>query len=252
MFNSYQDIFSSRADRYHAAMAACPRAREEEFAAAVELLQVDGGETICDVPSGGGYLAGFIDKPATYLFVETSSYFAAHCPLARGDSVIESSIERLPLDDGSVDRLLSLAALHHVLDKRQALREFARVLAPGGRAVVADVAAGSDTGRFLNEFVDRYNSMGHDGRFLEASFYDAFSGAGLVLDAVEHRELRWNFPSETEMVDFSKQLFGMDLADAGEVRAGIDRYLGSETTPSGVAMRWQLSYAAALKPLPPE
>ncbi len=35
MFDTYQDIFQLRADRYHAAMAEFPRARQQEFRHAV-------------------------------------------------------------------------------------------------------------------------------------------------------------------------------------------------------------------------
>ena len=38
----------------------------------------------------------------------------------------------LPLEDGSVDRIVSFDAFHHVLDQEGTLREMARVLRPGG------------------------------------------------------------------------------------------------------------------------
>jgi SAM-dependent methyltransferase len=41
----------------------------------------------------------------------------------------------LPLEDGSVDRIVCYDSFHHVADQAATLREFHRVLVPGGRAV---------------------------------------------------------------------------------------------------------------------
>lgn len=47
-----------------------------------------------------------------------------------------SEAERLPLDDGSVDFVLSFDLLEHLPEPRRALEEMARVLKPGGRLLV--------------------------------------------------------------------------------------------------------------------
>lgn len=49
--------------------------------------------------------------------------------------------ERLPVEDDAVDVVLCECALCTFPDKRTAVREFARVLAPGGRLMLADVVA---------------------------------------------------------------------------------------------------------------
>ncbi len=45
----------------------------------------------------------------------------------------------LPFADGSVDRVVSRATLHHLADKPRALAEMARVLRPGGIGVLHDM-----------------------------------------------------------------------------------------------------------------
>lgn len=46
--------------------------------------------------------------------------------------------QRLPLDDASVDRVVCFDAFHHVRDQAATLREFARVLRPGGRVAMLE------------------------------------------------------------------------------------------------------------------
>lgn len=52
--------------------------------------------------------------------------------------VLEAAAESLPLPSGSVDLVTCANALHLVHDPREAVREFARVLAPGGALIVLD------------------------------------------------------------------------------------------------------------------
>jgi SAM-dependent methyltransferase len=49
--------------------------------------------------------------------------------------VLETSSERLPLDDDSFDVVFARAVMHHVPDLAAACREFHRVLRPGGRFI---------------------------------------------------------------------------------------------------------------------
>jgi ArsR family transcriptional regulator len=53
----------------------------------------------------------------------------------------EARLEALPLDGGSVDAALLVLVLHYVPEPRQALAEAARILKPGGRLLVVDMAA---------------------------------------------------------------------------------------------------------------
>jgi 2-polyprenyl-3-methyl-5-hydroxy-6-metoxy-1,4-benzoquinol methylase len=48
-------------------------------------------------------------------------------------------LEQLPVDDGSVDVLTCSLALTHVPDLQPVMQEFARVLKPGGIAVLSDI-----------------------------------------------------------------------------------------------------------------
>lgn len=69
----------------------------------------------------------------------------------RGSTQVEwlhSTAEHIPLPDGSVDAVLSTEAFHF-FDQPAALREFHRVLAPGGHLVVALVNPRTRIGTYL-------------------------------------------------------------------------------------------------------
>jgi ubiquinone/menaquinone biosynthesis C-methylase UbiE len=72
---------------------------------------------------------------------------AANVELRRG------SLEALPIGDGKVDVAIMGLVLHHVPDPAQALAETARVLKPGGRALVIDMLP--------HDRVEYQQQMGH-------------------------------------------------------------------------------------------
>ena len=55
--------------------------------------------------------------------------------------------EHLPYPDGSFDRVLCRAALHHLLHPARVLAEMKRVLRPAGRMLVLDMLTADDDGR---------------------------------------------------------------------------------------------------------
>jgi SAM-dependent methyltransferase len=66
---------------------------------------------------------------------------AAACGLVNVD-LRDGDATALPVDDRSIDVVISNGVLNLVPDKRRALAEIARVLKPGGRAQIADIVIG--------------------------------------------------------------------------------------------------------------
>ena len=62
---------------------------------------------------------------------------AAHVTFRVGD------VAALPFEDGTLDLVVSTFSMHHWSDPDAGIREIARVLAPGGRALIWDLAPGA-------------------------------------------------------------------------------------------------------------
>jgi ubiquinone/menaquinone biosynthesis C-methylase UbiE len=101
----------------------------------------------------------------------SSGLYKAHrlVPSAR---LVHADACDLPLLDASVHGIVSANLLEHVPDDRRAIREFARVLRPGARAVIV-VPAGSGT----YDYYDRF--LGHERRYARRELADKCSEAGL-------------------------------------------------------------------------
>lgn len=110
------------------------------------------GDTVLDIGSGSGtdaLLAARVVGARGRVFAldMTSAMLAkleANVAAANVDNVqpVEGNAERIPLPDGSIDVVTSNGVLNLVPDKAAAFAEIYRVLKPGGRAQIADIALG--------------------------------------------------------------------------------------------------------------
>lgn len=244
--SSYTDIFAQRGPQYQEAMERWPAARDAEFAAIIADAELAPGLVLLDAPAGGGYLSRYIAPDVQVLELETTTGFHPHATATR-PQILCSSLDAVPLADACADRVVSVAGLHHAPERSRIYREFARLLRPGGIFALADVAAHSPTAAFLNEFVHRYCPMGHCGDFFGAELPGELQDAGFHIVADRRMALHWRFDNCSDMVDFCRLLFGLDLADTPTVLAGITHYLGYEKHTNGIAMNWELRYVQAIR-----
>ena len=249
MFDIYEDIFNHRGQAYHAAMRFAPLARKREFEFALRGAGLAPGDTVCDLPSGGGYLSGFIDVPQIKtISVENTHVFYEECRRLPGVEARLCPLDATGLSDGSADYVVSLAGLHHAANRRTVFVEMNRILAPGKNICIADVVADSAVAWFLDEFVDAHNSMGHTGDFFHESWIAELAAAGFAGMEWHEEAYTWDFSGEEEMTQFCRLLFGLDLATPQVVRRGIQNYLGYSLSAGGCRMNWGLAYLRAAKP----
>ena len=237
MFDTYSEIFAERGAAYHRAMAECPNAREAEFLAVLDPLAGRSG-LLCDMPSGGAYLAGHVSPSWRYVGVDPSDEFVRACPA--GVECLQASITEAPIVNGTVDAVVSLAALHHEPDLAAVFREMRRLLRAGGRAVVCDVAAGTAVSGFLNGFVNANNPMGHHGHFFDEATAGMIEDAGFTIVEDALLDMPWTFDSFDEAGIFCRQLFWMPKLSIEETVAAMDREIGFELIDDRPRLRWAL------------
>ncbi len=244
MFDSYEHIFDQRGRWYHEAMGRCPRARWREFRAVVDAAAPRPGETIVDLPAGGGYLAAWLPRGMHYIGVESSRTFHDSALPGAGRRIL-APLHDTGLPTGSVDLVISLAGVHHLADRPALYREVARILKPEGRFVLADVRDGSDPARFLDLFVHAHNSMGHRGMYLDPADRAAMRASGLEIVTDRATPYTWDFDDRDELAAFVGLLFGLDRATPAQILRGVDTFLGADPKGAGLGMRWALDVIVA-------
>jgi SAM-dependent methyltransferase len=235
VFKSYAEIFDRRATAYDSAMRDWPRARDREFEAVLEPLRDGPDGLVCDIPSGGGYLAAYLRPGLRYLGVDPAEDYAA-----AGQAALNAPIFDVPRPDGSVDYIVSLAGLHHEADLPRIFAEMRRLLRPAGRLVIADVAVGTPPAHFLNGFVARHNPDGHDGRFLDEALPAMLTAVGLAIANDRLIPTPWAFASPREAGTFCSDLFGIAGLSADDVAGALEREIGFDADDGQVQLRWTL------------
>jgi SAM-dependent methyltransferase len=153
------------------------------------LASIRPGETVLDLGSGAGldaFLAAARVGPTgraigvdmTPEMIERARANAAEGGYANVE-FRQGDIEALPVEDGSVDLVISNCVLNLVPDKQKAFGEIARVLKAGGRIAVADIVLDGPLPDALKGDADAYCSC-LSGAVARAEYLRELEAAGLT------------------------------------------------------------------------
>ncbi|MDO9494890.1 MAG: methyltransferase domain-containing protein [Nocardioides sp.] len=187
-------------------LAAVPAGATESFAGVghfFDLADLQPGESVVDLGSGSGmdafYAAGLVG-PTGHVYgvdftqeqLDKARRLAADAGLAHVD-FREGRIEALPLDDASVDCVISNGVINLCPDKEAVFAEAARVLRPGGRLAIADII----TERALTEAIVCNAELWAScigGAAQQEVYLQAIESAGFIID--RHRVNAYEFISD--------------------------------------------------------
>jgi arsenite methyltransferase len=175
----------------------------------IALAAIQEGETVLDLGSGAGFdcflatqkvgLSGkIIGVDMTEQMVERAKANAAE----GGYKNVEfrhGEIEKLPVEDNTIDVIISNCVINLVPDKERAFREAFRVLKPGGRLMVSDIVLLKKLPKFVKESIDAYigciSGALMKGRYLDAIRSAGFQGVKVVDEAVFPLDCMVNDPT---------------------------------------------------------
>jgi SAM-dependent methyltransferase len=242
----YDKTFETRGHKYKYATETYPNVLDSEFQTAVAMCELEPGMVLVNIPAACVPLHAYLQSAVAdieYVPLESNRAFAELT------GVPYSPLDALDLPDNSADVIVSLASLHHATDaeRRAFYGECRRVLRPGGRLVVGDVARGSAQDAWLNTFVDLYNSAGHKGQFWSSADVPLFEECGFSV-TLRNASYTWGFRSRPAMLDFCKNLFGLDLATDAQITDGLAQYLKPAPCDDGLKLPWNLMYFIASLP----
>ncbi len=128
------------------------------------LAEIRAGDAVLDVGTGPGFLArtaaGMVGPAGRAVGLDASPEMvdrATQVAKRKGLSAtfVLAGAQKMPFDDAEFDAAVSRLAMHHIPTMRkEAIAEIHRVLRPGGRVVIADLASHS-TGGLVHDLVGR-------------------------------------------------------------------------------------------------
>ncbi len=239
-----------RAKRYASAGRAVPSARLNEALkvdAALDRLGLPKLNTVVELGTGQGFgTARLLPRLAPGGRIHGIDASAFMLSEAEDDSRLQrhvGALDQLQLPDACADFAFSIAAFHHIPNKWLTMEEVKRVLKPGARFLVVDVAHGTPAQETFDYIVRPYCTQGHDADFLDEAWASVLARrSGMTLLSVRQEQTDWHFDSEVQMTAYVRDLFSLQLAES-ELRSLLDRWLKPYQSGDGHwVLPWSLGF----------
>jgi len=245
--SEYKTIFDKRAKDYIEALITFPEVRKDEFDNFIKFLELKENEKFLDTPCGTGICSTFLSDSIQYTGLDPCSVFVDFCK-NKGINTIQADMDQQNFTDNNFDVIGSLAGVHHISDRKSLYSEWFRILKPGGRLVVLDVAKNSPTSRFLNHFVDRHNSTGHQGLFLDKKDKTLLDIIGFKKIEKKNIDCTWSAVNREAMYNFFRALFALDkLPNNLLLHEELNKNFKITETNLGYQLIWPLTCIRAIK-----
>ncbi|MFC1663569.1 class I SAM-dependent methyltransferase [Patescibacteria group bacterium] len=244
----------TRGKRYRQAIEEMPLARKNEVSLMLRKINAVAGEKIVDFGCGNGIL--------TYLLAEVVGSNGVIYALDNSKEVLIKLLEDIkskniqtkkleseiiPLEDNSVDAVVTLANIHHIPNKENIFKEFSRILRKGGRLIISDVADKTQVQRYFDGPIDKFCSTGHKHKFLNKSqAKELCFKSGLTVQDWKIEDVPWEFYNEEDAKKFLHTIHDITCSPEQFIKKAKE-YLGYFHQNGKFLLNWKLFYLIATK-----
>lgn len=231
----YNKSFNTRIQSYVYAQSKYDGVMNEEFKIAIEMCDLHENDIFVNIPADCGNIKKYVPDNVKYLPFEINKLFAKYANFEL------CQLNKIPLLDNSVNKILCLASLHHATEeeRKEFYNECKRILKPNGRLIIGDVIKDSQQDKLLNCFVDKNTIAGHKGVFFTEEYKNLLEEYGFNVD-IKIKEYFWYFNTYTDMINYSRNLFGLTCDD----KTIIDYFTNNMEIieNNGIKLKWKLIY----------
>ncbi len=254
-------------EKYRRANAQFPSARQAEVSIMLDLVNAQPGQQILEVGTGNGVLTVPLATA-----VNSTGHVVTYDATEENILALKKKNKNLQLNinakvqnldytvdeqDAEIDTVVSLAAFHHYDNNRdktgltgrlRALKEFARVIKPGGKIVIGDIATDTASARYF----DSLNTPvlcpgGHPHDFLNKELAKKLCNrAGLTVKEFAIKKVPWTFNNVDETQIFINTIHG-SLCSKEESLEHAKKYLKFWKQDNKYYLEWWLFYMVATK-----